>query len=65
MNVIIVSDHGMITTSPESGITRLELDDYLPEDADIISIADRGAYVNIKVAPESLESVRISNIFIS
>lgn len=57
VNIVIVSDHGMSTTIPGT-VTRLELDDYLPPDAVIESIADKGAYINFKVAPESISAVR-------
>uniref|UniRef100_A0A2P2HZS3 Ectonucleotide pyrophosphatase/phosphodiesterase family member 6 n=1 Tax=Hirondellea gigas TaxID=1518452 RepID=A0A2P2HZS3_9CRUS len=60
VNIVIVSDHGM-TSMVEKDVTYIQLDDYLPEEANIESIADRGAYVNIKVKqPEDVDKVYAS-----
>lgn len=56
VNIVIVSDHGMTTTSPGT-VTRVELDDYLPEGDLVENIADKGAFINIKVKPGNLDEV--------
>ena len=47
VNVVIVSDHGMTTTTVEETI-HVEMDDYLPLEF-VEMVADRGAYFIIKV----------------
>ncbi|CAL4125293.1 unnamed protein product, partial [Meganyctiphanes norvegica] len=55
VNIIIVSDHGMTDTGRES-VERIEIDDYL--DTNLVeNIADKGAFMNIKVKPENVEQV--------
>ena len=55
VNIIIVSDHGMTDTGAES-VERIEIDDYL--DTNLVeNIADKGAFMNIKVKPENVEQV--------
>lgn len=57
VNIVIVSDHGMVTTAPGT-VTRVEIDDYLPKGDLVENIADMGAYINIKVKPGNLDEVR-------
>jgi len=55
VNIIIVSDHGMTDTGRES-VERIEIDDFL--DTNLVeNIADKGAFMNIKVKPENVEQV--------
>ncbi|XP_076030187.1 glycerophosphocholine cholinephosphodiesterase ENPP6-like [Oratosquilla oratoria] len=54
-NIVIVSDHGMTNTAP-GHVTRLEIDDYLDTNL-VANIADRGAFMNIKVPSENVEKV--------
>ncbi|KAF2364037.1 Type I phosphodiesterase/nucleotide pyrophosphatase/phosphate transferase [Trinorchestia longiramus] len=56
VNIVIVSDHGMTNTAPET-ITRVELDDYLSQNASIERIADKGTFINIKVLDDSVDEV--------
>ncbi|XP_053652061.2 glycerophosphocholine cholinephosphodiesterase ENPP6 [Cherax quadricarinatus] len=55
VNIVIVSDHGMAYTAP-GAIQRHELDDYLDPSL-VDNIADKGAFVNIKVPAEHIPQV--------
>ena len=56
VNIVIVSDHGMKDIRPEV-LTHLELDDYL--DTSLVEmVIESGAFMNIKVLPGNLETVR-------
>ncbi|XP_071537942.1 glycerophosphocholine cholinephosphodiesterase ENPP6-like [Panulirus ornatus] len=55
VNIVIVSDHGMTYTAP-GAIVRHEIDDFL--DTDLVeNIADKGAFMNIKIPSENVEKV--------
>lgn len=55
VNIVIVSDHGMTYTAP-GAIVRHEIDDFLNTSL-VENIADKGAFMNIKVPPENVEEV--------
>ncbi|CAL4159919.1 unnamed protein product, partial [Meganyctiphanes norvegica] len=55
VNIIMVSDHGLTDTGFNT-VQRVELDEYL--DSNLVdNIADKGAFVNIKVPTENVELV--------
>lgn len=55
VNIVIVSDHGMTTTDPSVTETH-EIDDYL--DTDLVeSMADKGAFMNIKATTGNMDTV--------
>lgn len=55
VNIVIVSDHGMTNTAPET-TERHEIDDYL-DTALVEHLADKGAFMNIKVTPGNVDAV--------
>ena len=56
VNVVLVSDHGMTVTAP-GAVQRYHLDDYL--DSSLVdSIADKGAFINIKAKEGNAEEVQ-------
>lgn len=55
VNVVIVSDHGMATTSP-GVVTRVEIDEYLPQDG-VRGIADKGAFIVLDVVEGYVDEV--------
>lgn len=61
MNIIVVSDHGMTTVTPDK-VQHVELDNFLLVDQ-VENVADSGAFSNIKVKEGYVDQVCTNHFY--